>query len=324
MGGVEKEVERTTVERAGILLAIVVALCWGSADTVATFAARRQGTFATTFISLIASVTVLLLFGVFAFTRLALAPAVFVQSAGLGLLTGLMAAIGYFSLYRGLELGPLAVVSPVTAADGAIGAVLAVLFLHEQLSIWQFSLLGVIFLGIFCASTNLMEVRGIVRTSGIAGLAKGGARWGLLAMLTFGVMLFGIGLASGKWGWYAPILWTRVFAALALLLLATWRRLLSLRSARARSDPAGAPAPLRMFGIGLAVIVGVLETIGLLVYSFDTQFASTGLASALSSSWGILPLVAGITFFQERPAAYQLFGVLLVLAGLFLLSIKPS
>ena len=50
-GGVEKEAERTTVERAGILLAIVVALCWGSADTVATFAARRQGTFATTFIS---------------------------------------------------------------------------------------------------------------------------------------------------------------------------------------------------------------------------------------------------------------------------------
>jgi drug/metabolite transporter (DMT)-like permease len=313
------------VERAGILLAIVVALCWGSADTVATFAARRQGTFATTFISLVASVTVLLLFGVFAFTRLALAPAVFVQSAGLGLLTGLMAAVGYFSLYRGLELGPLAIVSPVTAADGAFGAVLAVLFLHEQLSIWQFSLLVVIFLGIFCASTNLIEVRGVVRTSGIAGLAKGGVRWGLLAMLTFGVMLFGIGLASGKWGWYAPILWTRVFAALALLLLATWRRLLSLRSARARSDPAGgAPAPLRVSGVGLAVIVGVLETIGLLVYSFDTQLASTGLASALSSSWGILPLVAGITFFQERPAAYQLFGVLLVLAGLFLLSIKPS
>src|SRR5260370_22670450 len=88
--------------RAGILLAIVVALCWGSADTVATFAARRQGTFATTFISLVASVTVLLLFGAFAFTRLALAPAVFVQCAGLGLLTGLIAAVGFFSLFLGL------------------------------------------------------------------------------------------------------------------------------------------------------------------------------------------------------------------------------
>jgi hypothetical protein len=32
------------VERTGILLAVVVALCWGGADIVATFAARRQGT----------------------------------------------------------------------------------------------------------------------------------------------------------------------------------------------------------------------------------------------------------------------------------------
>ncbi len=51
--------ERTFVERAGIILAVVVAICWGSADTVATFAARRQGTFVTTFISLVVSVILL-------------------------------------------------------------------------------------------------------------------------------------------------------------------------------------------------------------------------------------------------------------------------
>ena len=48
--------------------------------------------------------------------------------------------------------------------------------------------------------------------------------WGLLAMVSFGVMLFGIGLAAGKWGWYTPIFWTRTFAALALLLLTSRRR----------------------------------------------------------------------------------------------------
>lgn len=312
------------MERAGIILAIVVAICWGSADTVATFAARRQGSFVTTFISLVVSVTLLVLFGALAFKQLALTPTAFVQSAGVGLLTGLMAAIGYFSLYRGLELGPVAIVSPVTAADGAVGAVLAVLFLHEQLSTWQLSMLAIIFLGIFCASTNLAEVRGIVRTAGIAGLAKGGVRWGLLAMLAFGVMLFGIGLGSSEWGWYPPIFWTRAFAALALLLVATWQWFRSRRSTLARGDLARRPISMRLFGIGLAAVVGLLETIGLLVYSFDTQLASTGLAAAISSSWGILPLVAGITIFQERPVAYQLFGIALVLTGLFLLAIKPT
>jgi len=51
---------------------------------------------------------------------------------------------------------------------------------------------------------------------------------------------------------------------------------------------------------------------------------STGLASAISSAWGIIPLLAGITIFRERPALYQVFGVALVLLGLFLLAIKPA
>jgi drug/metabolite transporter (DMT)-like permease len=105
------------MERTGIALAIVVALCWGSADTIATLATRRQGTLATTIISLMASVTVLFLFGSLAFSRLSLSPMIVVQSAGLGLITGICGAVGYYSLYRGLELGPLAIVSPITAAD---------------------------------------------------------------------------------------------------------------------------------------------------------------------------------------------------------------
>jgi drug/metabolite transporter (DMT)-like permease len=303
---------------------MVVALCWGSADTVATFATRRQGTFVTTVVSLVTSVAVLVLFGSLAFARLSLSLAVFAQSAGLGLLIGIMAAIGYFSLYRGLELGPLAIVSPVTAADGAVGAVLAVLFLHEALSLWQFAMLVLIFLGIVGASTNIMEVRGIVRSSGLAGLAKGGVRWGLLAMVTFGIMLFGIGLAAGKWGWYAPILWTRTFAALTLFILAAFRRYQPRHSSRVVTVPEEKPVPLQTFGIGLAVVVGLLETAGLLLYSFDTQLASTGIASAISSSWGIIPLFAGIILFRERPALYQIFGVILVLLGLFLLAMKPA
>jgi drug/metabolite transporter (DMT)-like permease len=312
------------VERAGVELGVVVAICWGSADTVATFAARRIGTFATTFISLIVSVVVLVLFGLLAFARLALTPTAFVQSAGIGLLIGLMAAIGYFSLYRGLELGPVAIVSPVVAADGAVGAVLAILLLHEHVSAWELGMLVIIFLGIMCASTNLTEVRGLLRSAGPAGLARGGVRWGLLATAAFGLMLFGIGLASGLWGWFPPIFWTRVFAALAMLVGVTLRRLWSRRTGESRSGHNETSFSPGLLAPGLAAVVGLFEIAGLLVYSFDTQLASTGLAAAISSCFGIIPLVAGITIFRERPVALQLFGVFLVIAGLFLLAIKPA
>jgi drug/metabolite transporter (DMT)-like permease len=313
------------VERTGILLAVVVALCWGGADTVATFAARRQGTSITTSISLVVSAAVLVIFGVLPFAQTGLSLSHLLEGIGIGILTGIMAAIGYFSLYRGLELGPLAIVSPVAAADGAVGAVLAVFLLHEHLSLWQIVMLVLIFLGVLCASTNFAEVRGIIRTSGFAGLAKGGVRWGLLAMITFGVMLFGIGLAAGKYGWYTPILWTRTFAAFALLLfLVSWRRSRPSLSTRDDNTREEKTVYASAVGTGLAVVVGILETVGLLLYSFDTQLTSTGLAAAISSSWGIIPLLAGITIFRERPTSYQLFGVLIVLVGLFLLSIKPS
>jgi len=138
-------------------------------------------------------------------------------------------------------------------------------------------------------------------------------------------MLFGIGLAAEKWGWFAPILWTRTFAALTLFLLAALQRYWPRHSVQAAVTASkGKPAPLQTFGIGLAVTVGLLETAGLLLYSFDTQLASTGIASAISSSWGIIPLFAGLILFRERPARYQIFGVLLVLLGLFLLAIKPT
>ena len=317
------------MERIGILLGVVVAICWGSADTVATFASRRTGTFVTTMTSLLVSVVVLTAFGLFAFAALPLTPQAIIMSAPIGLLTGVMAAIGYFSLYRGLELGPLAIVSPVVAADGAVAAILAFVLLREPINGWQIALLVCILCGIFFASTNLTELRTVFRTSGSAALVKGGPRWGLLAMSAFGIMLFGIGLSAQSSGWFLPIFWTRCFAALTLAAVGMGQRRWQRRqlSAPGKIPDSSHEAPLSRSivraGIGLAIIVGLFETTGLLVYSVDTQIAATGIAAAISSSFGLIPLLAGITIFRERPKLNQVAGVLLVIVGLALLAIKP-
>jgi drug/metabolite transporter (DMT)-like permease len=81
---------------------------------------------------------------------------------------------------------------------------------------------------------------------------------------------------------------------------------------------------LTSVGVSLVILVGVLETVGLLLNSLDTQLASTSLASVLSSSWGIIPQLAGIVFFRERPLPLQMFGIVLVVGGLLLLVLKPT
>jgi drug/metabolite transporter (DMT)-like permease len=324
------------VERIGILLATGVAILWGSADVCATLGARRLGTMTTTFISLLVSVITLTLFGAIAFGQLALTPQLLGPSIPLGLLTGVMAALGYATFYRGLELGPIAIVSPLAATDGAIAAVLAILLLHERVSAWQVGTLLVIFFGIILASTSLEELTRLLRPSGERPLVRGGIRWGIIAALAFGLMLFGIGAASQRWGWFLPIFWTRFFGALALAGVIGWR---SYRSGchPERSEGSASPADrdvtlsaakgldvsLFRLGAGFALGVGLFETAGLVMYSVGTQIAATSIVATISSTFTIIPILFGITFLRERPAVNQLVGVCMVIAGLLLLGIKP-
>lgn len=309
------------MQRLGIILSVVVAICWGSADTIATVAARRQGPLMTTLISLVVSASVLLLSGVLIFGKFFGNSAVLFASIPFGLLSGFMAAIGYFSLYRGLQLGPLALVSPIVAADGAVAAVLALLLLHEMVNTWQGCLLLCIFAGILIASTSLSDLRSLISTSGLTALLKGGTSWGLLAMCTFGVMLFSISVASQRWGWFMPIFWTRIFATFTLMCIAAWQRVYTRSAAGSLTNTTPASFSLTWTEGGLAAAVGLLETIGLLLYSEATHIAATSIVAAISSCFALIPLVVGMTAFHERPTKQQAVGVCVVITGLVLLAL---
>ena len=135
-------------------------------------------------------------------------------------------------------------------------------------------------------------------------------------------MLFTIGAAAQVWGWFLPIFWTRFFAMLAMLGLALRRHF--RRSPGAPTTQGGRGFVVFGGSAGLAAVVGLLETVGLLVYSIDTQIAATDIAAAISSCFALIPLVIGLTVFGERPTGSQVGGVLLVIAALLLLAIKPA
>ncbi len=312
--------------RAGIIYGLLVAVLWGTTDVLATIATRKIGSLLTTFFSVLASVVVLTLFGIFtgqAALILALPHTTLLMSIPIGLITGLCAAVGYFSLNRGLERGPLALVSPLVAADGAIAALLAVLFLGDVLPFWQSGLLVCIFVGILCASTDIHEIHLMLqfRRTETQSVGKGGIRWGLLATITFGFMLFSIGATSKVWGWFWPIFCTRLFAALFLACVVGYQKY-HARSRHISKGPVRIPLTFQL--ISLVAIVGTTETAGLLTYSVGTALTETSVVAALSSCFGLIPLAAGIIVLHEQPTKLQILGILLVIGGLLLLAIKPS
>ena len=212
----------------------------------------------------------------------------------------LLAAIGAGSLmllYRGLALGPMAVVSPIGGAYAAVTVILAVLFLGERLTALQTVAVAVTFAGVLLASTDL---RVLVAT---LGRPSPGVRIGFVAMLGFGVWGLFLALAVRSFDGLALVLVSR-FAGAALMLTAVLVR---------RAPP---PRDRRRGTLGLVLAVGLFDTIANVSYVLGFE---AGYASIVATAGALYPVVTAalaILLLRERLAPNQYAGVGILVAGL--------
>ena len=325
----------------GIGLGVIVALLLGSADILATLATRRLRTFKTTFVSQLIGLLALLVLAIIVYWRwhLPLTFTSLVPSALIGIFTGLCAAIGYLLFYRALEVGPVSIVSPITATSSTFTLVLSVLILQERLTFGHMGFVMLIILGLILASTSLVELRTLLKQPGYS-LWSQGVRWAIVATLAFGAMDFGIGASASISGWFLPVLWTRVFSIFFLFLASRWRRQQRISRAQVTAnlvssgrtlslslpsleDISYIRSPFSTLGLGilLALLAGTVESVAILTFSFDTRIATTGITSAIASSYALVTLLFGLIVYRERLAKNQLFGIAVFMIGLILLAV---
>jgi drug/metabolite transporter (DMT)-like permease len=209
----------------GIAMGVVCALLWGSADTIATFSARRIGTFKTTFLSQLAGFIALFSFGAvaFLFFHLPITPMTALISLLGGSVTGLFAALGYFYFYRALEIGPITLVSPLVSSSSIVTQLLCLFILGQSFTNVQIAAVLTCIVGVLLAATDLRQIRSLLRTPGYTFWSQG-VRWALVATFAFGIMDFGIGALVVLSGWFLPGFWTRIFSICFLSLVFYWRR----------------------------------------------------------------------------------------------------
>jgi drug/metabolite transporter (DMT)-like permease len=308
----------------GIILAAGSALLCGCGDVCASQGAKQVGAGTATFLALLMGSLVLTVMGALAFGWLGLSGRSLLLSLPLGLVAGAMTSIGYSAGYKGMAQGPLAIVSPVVATDGAIAGVLAILLLHERVDAWQAGTLLAIFAGVLLTSTSVQELSLLLHSRERKAFSARGVHWGVLAALAFGLMLFTLGAGAQSWGWYLSLFWSRCFATIALAVIVgqKWFR----ESRRQRHEAKGLQGGgIRLrAGPCLALGGGLCETVGLICFSIATQLAATSVAAMIASTFTLVPLVFGVFRLGERPAASQWLGVGLVVIGLVLLAIKPA
>ena len=280
----------------GFVLGTLAAIAWGLADVLVTYLSRSGGFFRTLLFTQIFGVAVLLI------VALAVGDLPGPSTWQLLVLAALapVAVAAYGGFYKALELGPIAIVSPIASSNGAVVVLLAVFVLGESLSAVQalgcLLVLGFIVLAALEPKVEQSKGNGT------------GIRLALIASLAFGGYLFVLATISEDLGWLVPILIARSMTVTVLGAVAVTRW----------PPAAGSFGVLGALGCAVA---GTLDASGYLVFNRGAEIGEVAITSAAAASYPVIPIVVGLLALRERVAWHQLVGVAGVLVGMVVLSL---
>jgi drug/metabolite transporter (DMT)-like permease len=291
----------------GLLLGLSAAVCWGLTDVTAALAGRRFGSLPTLAIAQLISLVVLLGLGLVILGRVPVAPEVAPQAA----LFGALLAVGYVTMFAGLAIGPVSVVSPAVAAFGGMTVILSVIFLGEKVAPLQW--LGVA-VGTVGVSLTALRFDGTIR--GVRPVSRG------VALAVVSIFLFAagsIGLATPirQVGWLDVIFMSR-FANAAVV----WLLLLVVR----RRRPRGAhllldhPDEPDRWARWVVVSVGLLDMGGVISFGIGLQVSMAWIVGLASSFGPAVAVVVAVGLLGERLRPVQWLGILSIAVGLVLIA----
>ena len=284
-----------------MIFGLGAAIGWGLADLFAAFSGRRIGSWATVVLAQFAASVLMTI------VLLAVRPSWNGFSDVLPVLAvnTIFIVVAYLTLYRALEIGRIAVISPVLASYAVIPVLLAVVLLDESLSGVQITGIAITILGAILTSTDLRALR-----EGTHTMPKG-LPWAFASVVLFGVATYTIGWASQRTD-PVPVLWFERVTAAAVFglgaLVFRFRRGFALTQ-----------RPLPVAAVGLAFALGSVDVGGTLSYAYGASVGLVSIVTAVSATYPLIPVFGGIKLFGEWPSGTQYAGVAMVVAGLLLL-----
>ena len=286
------------------MLAVVVglgsALVYGTADFVGGIAAKRIGALLAAAVAAAVGATVAVLPAVL--TGGAVTP----EAVVFGALSGLAASVGLGLLYACLAIGPMSILSPLTAVVSAIVPMATGLARGEAVGA-----LGGLALGIALVAVVLVgfvPARGSVRPSahGILMAIGSGSALGLVLVL--------LDAAPDDSG-LVPLLANRVTAAVVLAaavgLVALLRR-------------GGAPRSRAQLvaGLRLAALCGVIDLAANAIILFGLRIGDLSVIAVLSALYPAGTILLARLVLRERIAPVQYLGITLAIAASALLAVS--
>jgi drug/metabolite transporter (DMT)-like permease len=282
-----------------ILFGLWAAAAWGTSDYVAAVLGRRGGSFAV----LVTAHTAATVLMAFLFLVVLDEPGLSQRQLALALALGGLSVLTYTMLFRALQLGPLAIVSPVASSWVVVTLVLAIVILGESFGVVQAVGCGLIICGVRFSSRRAEEI------ADRPARARSGVVFAAGAMLGLGIYNFLLGRLSQDVGWFLPLFVSRGAGAAMMLLFVASRREWPWRGLDART-------------LGITVLVpGALACTGGMAFNHGAESGHISITAAAAAIYPLIPVAGAAFLLRERPALNQLAGLAAIIAGLVVLGL---
>lgn len=288
-----------------ILFGLIATIAWGVGDYLGARAAKKLTGYTAAFLVLsAATVTYAIIYLLFLRSH-----TVFdAEAIAYAVVAGISFTIANLAFYKGLELGPVSIVSPLGSLYPLITALLLVAVFGSQLSARQA-------LGVAVVVGGAMIASGLIgRGSLKKGLSRG-PLLGLVAALFWGIAFGLITQSVNLIGWQFASLVELVCGALAYLpLLALLNR---------GAETVSPSRLLRSFFTPLVLIAGLLIEAGFLAVTIGIgevgELAPT--VVAVSACYPILTVFLALSHFKEKFQLVPMIGAFTGIAGIVILSL---
>jgi transporter family protein len=290
-----------TVTTTGVGWGLLSALALGVNSILVAVSARRVGVLRTTGVSIVIAFALLVGWALVAGLEFDLRGRDWLVLSSLAA----AAAAAFLASYRALQLGPLAVVSPVSATNGLMTVVFAFAFIGERPSTVQWC-------GIPLAAAGAVLASLRSGTGGRLSFVGAGPLFAVVGVATGAISNAGLRVPIREIGPVQAILVQRAFTIVYIWLLL----LVVVAAPGLRMAPrAGRGSRL---DVALLGTVGLLDAVSFLTFARGLAVAPAWLIGMLSQSGRAIAVVGGVLLFRERLAAHQWGGIALLAGGLVL------
>ena len=233
-------------------------------------------------------------------------PTIFHNSANLWLLliVSLVTLVGALFLFEGLKRGKISIIEPVFGLELPLTIFVVILFGGEHLDLLTYCLIALVFIGLLLAVTKSAEHLHFHKT-----IFEKGVLFAAIGSVGMGFMNYLTGIGSQTISPLATIWFIHTFLAIACFIYF----LIKGNAHTILSDIKKYP--------GTIFIESVFDNLAWICYAVSMALIPISIATTISESYIALVVLLGVLVNKEKIQKHQIFGIILALGTVILLTV---